>query len=138
AAALGLHGRTLVLSAGDADRQSRVLPQLGGRAGIAGAVLILPPEPAEELDALRERRFPFVVVDPRLPPPRDVVAVSAAHAAGARMLTAHLTALGHRRIGVIAGPRSWLASVGRLSGHAAALADAGVLGDPALVRHGEA
>ena len=135
---LELHGRTLVLSAGDAAQQSRVLPQLAGRAGIAGAVLILPPEPAEELAALRERRFPFVVVDPRLPPERDVVAVSAAHAAGARSLTAHLTALGHRRIGVIAGPREWLASDARLAGHAAALADAGVLGEPGLVRHGEA
>jgi LacI family transcriptional regulator len=100
-------------------------------------VLILPPEPADELAALRERRFPFVVVDPRLPPARDVVAVSAAHAAGARSLTAHLTALGHRRIGVIAGPREWLASDARLAGHAAALADAGVLGEPGLIRHVE-
>lgn len=135
---LELHGRSLVLSAGDAAQQTRVLPQLAGRPGIAGAVLILPPEPAGEIAALRERRFPFVVVDPRLPPPRDVVAVSAAHAAGARSLTAHLTSLGHRRIGVIAGPREWLACDGRLAGHAAALADAGVLGDPELIRHGEA
>jgi LacI family transcriptional regulator len=77
------------------------------------------------------------VVDPRLPPPRDLVAVSAAHAAGARTLTAHLTGLGHRRIGVIAGPEEWLASDGRLAGHAAALADAGELLDRALVRHVE-
>jgi LacI family transcriptional regulator len=134
---LELHGRSLVLSAGTAAQQFRVLPQLAGRVGIAGAVLILPPESADELAALRERRFPFVVVDPRLPPERDVVAVSAAHAAGARSLTAHLTALGHRRIGVIAGPREWLASDARLAGHAAALADTGVLGEPALIRHVE-
>jgi len=134
---LELHGRSLVLNAGDAAQRSRVLPQLAGRPGIAGAVLILPPEPAEELAALRARRFPFVVIDPRLPPPRDVPAVSAAHAAGARRLTAHLTGLGHRRIGVVAGPREWLASDARLAGHAAALADAGVLGEPGLVRHVE-
>jgi LacI family transcriptional regulator len=135
---LELHGRSLVLSAGDAAQQSHVLAQLPSRLGTAGAVLILPPEPAEELAALRERRFPFVVIDPRLPPPRDVVAVSAAHAAGARSLTAHLTGLGHRRIGVIAGPEEWLACDARLAGHAAALADAGVLADPRLVRHGPA
>ena len=134
---LELHGRSVVLSAGDTAQRSRVLPQLPGRPGIAGAVLILPPEPAEELAALRERQFPFIVVDPRLPPPRDMLAVSAAHAAGARRLTTHLTGLGHRRIGVVAGPREGLASDARLAGHAAALADAGVLGEPGLIRHVE-
>jgi LacI family transcriptional regulator len=38
---------------------------------------------------------------------------------------------------VIAGPREWLASDARLAGHAAALADAGVLGEPGLIRHVE-
>jgi len=63
--------------------------------------------------------------------------VSAAHAAGARSLTAHLAGQGHRRIGVIAGPDEWLASDGRLAGHHAALADAGVLPAADLVRHVE-
>ena len=71
------------------------------------------PDPAAggpaELLALRRRGFPFVVVDPRTPPPPDVAAVSAAHVAGARAVTAHLLELGHRRIGVIAGPQEWLA-----------------------------
>jgi LacI family transcriptional regulator len=134
---LDLHGRSLVLSAGEAAQRSPVLPRLAGRPGIAGAILVLPPEPAEDLAALRARRFPFVVVDPRLPPERDVASVSAAHAAGARSLTAHLAALGHRRIGVIAGPDEWLASDARLAGHAAALADAGVLPAPELIRHVE-
>jgi LacI family transcriptional regulator len=132
-----LHGRALVLSAGEAAQQAPVLPRLPGRSALAGAVLILPPEPAGDIEALRARRFPFVIVDPRLPPPRDVAAVSAAHAAGARSLTAHLTGLGHRRIGVVAGPREWLASDARLAGHTAALADARVLSAPGLIRHVE-
>jgi LacI family transcriptional regulator len=134
---LELHGRSLVLSAGESAQRSAVLPRLAGRPGIAGAILVLPPEPAEDLSVLRARRFPFVIVDPRLPPARDVAAVSAAHAAGARSLTSHLTGLGHRRIGVIAGPDEWLASDGRLAGHAAALADAGVLPTTELIRHVE-
>ncbi|WP_199509443.1 LacI family DNA-binding transcriptional regulator [Nucisporomicrobium flavum] len=134
---LELHGRTVLLNAGEAAQEAHVLTRLPNRPGIAGAVLILPPEPAEDLAALRARQFPFVVVDPRVPPPRDTLAVSAAHAAGARALTAHLTSLGHRRIGVIAGPDEWLASDARLAGHAAALADAGVLAAPGLVRHVE-
>jgi LacI family transcriptional regulator len=69
--------------------------------------------------------------------PRDIAAVSAAHFAGARSISRHLVDLGHRRIGVIAGPHNWLASDARLAGHASALANAGVLPDPALVRSGE-
>ncbi|WP_067499781.1 LacI family DNA-binding transcriptional regulator [Actinoplanes sp. TFC3] len=137
AEALDLHGRALVLNAGEAAQQTPVLTRLPHRPGLAGAVLILPPEPAEELAALRLRQFPFVIVDPRVPPPRDTLAVSAAHTAGARALTTHLTGLGHRRIGVVAGPDEWLASDARLAGHTTALAAAGVLPDPALVRHVE-
>ena len=129
------HGRQVVLSAGEAAAQDPVLTRLGSRRGVGGAILILPPEPSEDLVRLSSRRFPFVVVDPRTTLPRDIPSVSAAHHSGARQVTAHLTALGHRRIGVIAGPREWLAADARLSGHSAALADAGILPDPTLVRH---
>lgn len=135
---LELYGRQLVLDAGEAAQQAAVLPTLAGRPGIGGAILILPPEPSDRLVALRTRGFPFVVVDPRTPPPRDIAAVSAAHFAGARSVTGHLVELGHRRIGVLAGPRDWLAGQGRLAGHASALADVGVLPAPDLIRSGEA
>ncbi|WP_427887343.1 LacI family DNA-binding transcriptional regulator [Kribbella sp. GL6] len=129
------HGRQVVLNAGEAAVQDPVLTRLASRRDIGGAILILPPEPSEDLVRLSSRRFPFVVVDPRTALPRDIPSVSAAHHSGARQLTAHLTSLGHTRIGVIAGPREWLAADARLSGHSAALADAGILPDPALVRH---
>jgi LacI family transcriptional regulator len=131
---LELHARTMILNAGEAAQQAAVLPTLPTRAAVGGAIVILPPEPSEQLVALRGRGFPFVVVDPRTAMPRDIAAVSAAHFAGARSLTAHLTQLGHRRIGVIAGPDNWLASEARLAGHAAALAAAGVLPSAELVR----
>lgn len=132
------HGRGLVLDAGEAAQSQAVLPTLDTRRpGVGGAVLILPPESSEELLALRSRGFPFVVVDPRTTPPRDIAAVSAAHFAGARNVTGHLVELGHRRIGVIAGPHNWLASQAREAGRASALADVGVLPEPSLVRRGE-
>ncbi|MFF5295315.1 LacI family DNA-binding transcriptional regulator [Paractinoplanes globisporus] len=134
---LDLHGRQVVLNAGEAAQQHRVLPTLASRAGVAGAIIVLPPEPGAELVALQEARFPFVVVDPRETVPRDIAAVSAAHFAGARSLTTHLVELGHRRIGLIAGPDNWLASTARRAGHTSALADAGVLPDPALALPGE-
>ncbi|GAA1590222.1 LacI family DNA-binding transcriptional regulator [Kribbella karoonensis] len=129
------HGRQVVLNAGESVAHDPVLTRLASRRDVGGAILILPPEPSEDLVRLSSRRFPFVVVDPRTALPRDIPSVSAAHHSGARQLTAHLTALGHTRIGVIAGPREWLAADARLSGHSAALADAGILPDPALVRH---
>ena len=134
---LALHGRAVVLDAGTAAQQATLLPSLPSRPGTAGAIVILPPEPGEQLTALRARGFPFVVVDPRTPVPRDIAAVSAAHFAGSRSVTAHLAGLGHRRIGVIAGPRNWLAGQARLAGHAAALAEAGVLHPPELTRADE-
>ncbi|MEU8006777.1 substrate-binding domain-containing protein [Catellatospora sp. NPDC049111] len=126
-----VHGRHLILDAGQLAQDEDVLPTLPDQPGIGGAILILPPEPSAQLEALRDRGFPFVVADPRTPTPRDIPAVSAAHFAGARALTAHLARLGHRHIGVPAGPHNWVAGSARLPGHASALAD------PALVRSAE-
>jgi LacI family transcriptional regulator len=134
---LALHGRQVLLDAGEAAQQASILPTLAARSDIGGAIIVLPPEDSEQLVALQARGFPFVVVDPRVAMPRDIAAVSAAHFAGARNVTRHLVDLGHRRIGVIAGPDNWLASDARLAGHASALADAGVLPNPALVLPGE-
>jgi LacI family transcriptional regulator len=134
---LRLHGRHPVLDAGELAQDEPVLSTLATRADVAGAILILPPEPSEQLERLQATGFPFVVVDPRTPPPRDIPAVSAAHFAGARAVTQHLLDLGHRRIGVLAGPQNWLAGKARLAGHTSALADVGLLTDPALVRSAE-
>ncbi|MDX6355742.1 MAG: LacI family transcriptional regulator, partial [Streptomyces sp.] len=131
---LDLHDRRLVLSAGDAARDIQVLASLPGDPQIAGAVLIVPPEPERELEALRAQNFPFVVVDPRTPLPRDIASVSAANLTAARSVSTHLVSLGHRRIGVIGGPGDWLASRSRLAGHTSALAEAGVLPSPELLR----
>lgn len=131
---LDLYGRRLVLSAGDAARELQVLGALPDDPAVAGAVLIVPPEPERDLAALRAADFPFVVVDPRTPLPQDIASVSAANLTAARAVTAHLVELGHRRIGVIGGPGDWLASQSRLAGHTSALADAGVLPSLELLR----
>ena len=131
---LALHGRRAVLDTGETARDRPVLAGLARDRDLAGAVLVLPPEPVRELEALRASRFPFVVVDPMTALPAAVPSVSAAHLTSARALTAHLLELGHRRIGVVGGPPDWLASRSRLAGHASALADAGLLPDPSLRR----
>lgn len=135
---LKLHGLRLLLDAGESGQQSDALKALPREAGVDAAILILPPEEGDELVALSESGFPFVVVDPRTPPPPDIAAVSAAHSSGARAVADHLIGLGHRDIAVIAGPEEWLAGDARLAGHRAALAKAGVLLTPDRLRHVEA
>lgn len=135
---LELHGRTVVLNAGEAAQRTDVLATLPSREDVGGAIVILPQESGEQLADLRASGFPFVVVDPRTPVGRDIAAVSAAHFTGARSMANHLIQLGHRRMGVLGGPGDWLASQGRLAGHASALAEIGVLPTGELIRVGEA
>jgi LacI family transcriptional regulator len=137
AESLALHGQGMLLDAGDAVAGAAAVRELPRRHDARGAILILPPEPAADLEALAARGYPFVVVDPRTAMPRGIVSVSAAHFAGARAVTRHLIELGHRRIGVITGPPDWRTRDDRVGGHLAALAEAGVLGHPGLLRHGE-
>ncbi|MEV0570696.1 LacI family DNA-binding transcriptional regulator [Dactylosporangium sp. NPDC050588] len=129
-----LHGMSVMMNAGKGAAGRSPLPALPDRPGVRGAVLILPPEPTEDLVMLRDRRFPFVVVDPRTAPPRDVVAISSAHFAGARSLMAHLVGLGHRRVGIIGGPREWSVNDGRLAGYVTPLIELGLLPPSELLR----
>jgi len=114
------------------DREVSLLERLMGAETAIGALLILPEESPDELRGLKKDGLCFVVVDPLTDLGTDIPAVSAANASGAHQATAHLLELGHRRIGVITGPRHGVASRARLQGHYAALAEAGVMPDPRL------
>jgi LacI family transcriptional regulator len=113
------------------DREVTLLQRL--RHGITdGAILILPEEDHDELAALQEQGYPFVVIDPRMPPDDRAPTVSASHLSGAREATEHLLALGHRRIAAITGPHDWIATEERLRGYRGALAEAGITPEPQL------
>jgi LacI family transcriptional regulator len=113
------------------DREVSVLKRLM-RSEMAGAVLLLPEESPDELRKLKEDGLVFVVVDPLHDLGQDIPVVSADNFAGAYQATAHLLQLGHRRIGVITGRADGTATRARLQGHYAALAEAGIMPDPAL------
>ncbi|ONK11664.1 LacI family DNA-binding transcriptional regulator [Streptomyces sp. MP131-18] len=86
---------------------------------------------------LRSRGIPFVLVDPGGEPAHASPSVGASNWNGGLAATRHLLGLGHRRIGVLTGPKGSLAARARLDGHRAAMDTAGLPVDPALVRTGD-
>jgi len=63
--------------------------------------------------------------------------VDADNAGGAREATAHLLAAGRRRVATVTGPRDMIGGIDRYAGYRAALQEAGVAEDPALVAEGD-
>jgi len=86
---------------------------------------------------LRRLDVPTVVIDPAGVPAMEVPTIGATNWAGGLSATEHLLALGHRRIGFIAGPRRLLCSRARLDGYRAGLEAAGIDLVEELVRPGD-
>jgi LacI family transcriptional regulator len=86
---------------------------------------------------LRRLHVPAVVVDPAGVPDLDVPTIGATNWAGGVSATEHLTRLGHRRIGFIAGRPGLWCSRARLDGYRAGLQAVGVAVDPDLVVQGD-
>ena len=101
-----------------------------------GLLLILPRHPEAYLQVLRQRRFPYVLVDHQGIDNRGP-AVGATNWQGAFDATKYLIDLGHRRIGFITGDREMGCATDRLAGYRAALEHCGLPADPALTREGD-
>ena len=99
-------------------------------------VILLPPiaDDAGVLSALAERGVRAVLVSPADAEVGSSVRVDDARAAA--VMTRHLLALGHRRIGFVGGPRDVATSRMRAEGHRAALAAAGIGEDADLFVEG--
>jgi LacI family transcriptional regulator len=102
-----------------------------------GVILVTSALTEAQLGQLRSGGIPLVVVDPVNPPPPEVASVGATNWAGGLAATEHLIGLGHCRIAAIAGPEDFLCSRARIDGYRSALERAGLIFDPALVRHGD-
>jgi LacI family transcriptional regulator len=74
-----------------------------------------------------------VVIDPAGGAPLDIPTVGATNWAGGLSATQHLTSLGHRRIGFIAGPKHLICSRARLDGYRTGLESV----DESLIRQGD-
>jgi LacI family transcriptional regulator len=86
---------------------------------------------------LQRLRVPAVVVDPAGVPDLEVSTIGATNWTGAVGATEHLTDIGHRRIGFVAGrPGLWCSRAG-MDGYRAGLDAAGLPFDPRLVIEGD-
>jgi DNA-binding LacI/PurR family transcriptional regulator len=114
----------------DPDREATYLNVL--RSESADGV-ILPPIRGDLATARRlaELGFPVVCLDRRLAR-ATVDTVVADNVAAAREAVGHLIGLGHRRIGLITGPRNLSTSLERHEGYRQALAEHDLPFDPAL------
>lgn len=101
-----------------------------------GVILVLAHGQSKRLDMLLRNKIPFVVVDHRGELGPDVPSVGATNWLGGRMATEHLLSLGHRRIAIISGDAEMRCSRDRIAGYRAALEDAGIPVDQALIRPG--
>jgi LacI family transcriptional regulator len=102
-----------------------------------GAILLLSQSQMQQLEVLRRRNIPFIVIDHIAHLGTEVPSVSATNWAGGRVATEYLLSLGHRRIAMITGPASYGASKARLAGYRTALDEAGVPLAAELVRQGD-
>ena len=122
-------------SDGDEAKEARYLEVLLAKQ-VDGLLLVAASQPSDGLVGLVERGTPTIVVDREL----DDLAVSQVMVAnhdGGRLAGRHLLELGHRDIGVIAGPGNLGTSARRLDGLQAALTEAGLTLSPDRVWRGD-
>jgi LacI family transcriptional regulator len=119
----------------DPEKEQRSVNVLT-RARVDGLVLVAVDERGDALRALVRQKVPVVVMD-RERPDLALDTVLTDHREGGRLATRHLVALGHRRIGFVAGPAGLSPSELRLAGHRDALAEGGLSPEAALLRHGD-
>ncbi len=126
------HAQLMIEQCEDGGQEVQAVAHLI-RTGIHGVVL--PPPLCDSdatIDALQAADIPIVVVASGRPR-ADIPAVSIDDARAAHDMTCHLAALGHRRIGFIAGNPNQTASARRMDGYRTALDELGIAHDPALV-----
>ncbi|MBZ0301646.1 MAG: LacI family transcriptional regulator [Anaerolineae bacterium] len=87
-----------------------------------GLILVVPLIPTAYVEALRQRNFPYVLIDQSDMSDKSSI-VDATNWQGAYDGTRYLIQLGHRRIGFITGLLDLASAVDRLEGYKAALSD---------------
>ncbi|MBQ1087651.1 LacI family DNA-binding transcriptional regulator [Streptomyces sp. B93] len=141
AAALDSGYSLLIADPHDDPRHERKVVQLLHERRVDGMIVAPSADPRELLAYLGRHNVPTVLLDRLVDPPAgsaprfdQVCAENAEPTAG---LVTHLTGLGHRRIGLVAGLPGLSTTSERVSGYRHGLAAAGLPHDERLVVHGD-
>jgi LacI family transcriptional regulator/LacI family xylobiose transport system transcriptional regulator len=102
--------------------------------GAAGLIIVISMLAEDDQRRIVEQRLPVVLIDPLSAPSLDIPSIGVTNWNGARDAMQHLLGLGHTRIGMVAGRSHSLAGAARLHGYRAALEEARIVYDPAIVR----
>ncbi|MEY9961999.1 DNA-binding LacI/PurR family transcriptional regulator [Streptacidiphilus sp. MAP12-16] len=102
--------------------------------GAAGLIIVISMLTEEDQRRIVEQRLPVVLVDPLSAPTLDIPSIGVTNWSGAKDAVEHLLECGHTRIGMVAGRSHSLTGAARLHGYRAALEEAGIAYDPAIVR----
>jgi LacI family transcriptional regulator len=133
------HGYLLVASNTDDqfEREKIVLSVLRNRR-VDGILLVVAPsaEGSEHIERTVASGIPIVFLD-RVPPGVRASSVAVDAVYGTEICIRHLTALGHRKIGIITGNLQLRTAADRLQGYKNVLCEAGIELDPSLVMEGD-
>lgn len=130
AADMGVHTTVGTTSRRSIGQWLEECPKLGA----LGVVFVISTLTEQDQRRVVDQRLPVVLVDPLNAPSSDIPSIGATNWHGATTAVQHLIGLGHRRIAMLAGRSHSLAGSARLHGYRAALAEAGIPYDPAIVR----
>lgn len=101
---------------------------------VLGMILIISRMIERDQQRVLNKHVPVVLIDPLSEPLPGVPSVGVTNWRGAHDAVEHLLALGHRRVGIIAGRPHSPAGGARLHGYRAALHEAGLDNDNSLIR----
>lgn len=121
----------------DQEREQRYAEAMWA-SGIRGVIFGSSPLSFNHLVPLAQRGLQVVAFDRQSQSADQVVvdSVGVDNVLGARLAVSHLLTQGHRRIGFLSGPIRTVSRLDRLAGYQAALKDAGVEPDTALIWEG--
>jgi len=127
---------TLLANAGgDPDRQRRIFEGMADRR-VDGLVLATASRKDDDLADFAAKGVPIVLIN-RVVEDATFSSVSVDDEVGVRMAVDHLRALGHVRIGHVAGPQSMSTGYARYQGFVSSMAASGAAVDPDLIEFAE-
>jgi len=103
-------------------------------AGAVGVILVISMLTESDQRRVMSGGVPVVLLDPLNEPDHRIPSIGVTNWRGARAAVEHLLALGHTRIGMVAGRPSSPAGAARLHGFRAALSEAGLPDDASLIK----